>query len=248
MKKVIICIALLLALLGNCFGLEIYTETSAPMNFKNEKGELDGAGVEIVREIQKRVQSSEEIQLVPWARGYKYLQTKPNVALFSTGRTDQRENLFKWVGPIVRIKWALYGKNETPVLISLDEAKKLKQIATVREDAREQLLKTKGFTNLHSVSKNDQSVKMVNKGRAEAFASSNLGYEKTISGAGLNSQDYHEIAVIKTIDLYIAFSKETSETLVEKWQKALDEMKKDGSFAKIYQKWFPGEEIPVKPL
>ena len=243
-KFVIIFIMLSISITAFCDNLKIYTESSAPMSFLNEKGELVGAGVEIVKEIQKRVGSNDKIQLLPWARGYRYLQKKKNVLLFSTGRTKQREELFQWIGPIVRIKWALYGKKSQPKLANLEDAKKLKQISTVRQDGRERFLKEKGFTNIHSVSNSYQKTRMVDKDRSTAFTGSNIGYVKVLKAAGLNSENYHEIVVLKNIDLYIAVSKKTDKSIKEKWQKALDEMKSDGSFAKIYNLWLPGEEIP----
>jgi len=38
-------------------------------------------------------------------------------------------------------------------------------------------------------------------------------------------------------DLYIAFNKNTPDTIIEKWQKALDDIKKDGTYQKILNKY-----------
>jgi polar amino acid transport system substrate-binding protein len=43
---------------------------------------------------------------------------------------------------------------------------------------------------------------------------------------------------------YFAFSLSTSDDVINSWQKALDSMKKDGTFAKIYKKWLPGKRMP----
>ncbi len=43
---------------------------------------------------------------------------------------------------------------------------------------------------------------------------------------------------------YIAFSKGTPSELVARWQKALDDMKADGSFRRIYGKWLSAEAPP----
>lgn len=40
-------------------------------------------------------------------------------------------------------------------------------------------------------------------------------------------------------DFYIAFSKNTSPAIVSQWQSALDEIKLDGTYDAIHQKWFP---------
>ena len=44
--------------------------------------------------------------------------------------------------------------------------------------------------------------------------------------------------------MYIAFSKKADKKLVEIWQSTLDEMKKDGSFNKLHQKWLKTAKIP----
>lgn len=249
MKKIFILIILFLIFLANAENIKIYTEVSPPINFKDKNGELVGVSVEIVKEIQRRLGSKEKIRCSPWARGYHELQKCDNVILFSTARTKKRENLFKWVGPITRTGWIFYGKKESKIkLSSLDDAKKLKQISTVRNDARENLLKEKGFKNLHSVTNNNMAAKMVDAGRSDAFVSSNLGYRKVLQTAKLNPNSFEELIVLRTIDLYIAFSKKIDDSIVEKWQKSLDEMKKDGTFEKIYHKWLPGEKIPMKAL
>lgn len=46
---------------------------------------------------------------------------------------------------------------------------------------------------------------------------------------------------------YIAFSPQTGDALIARWQAELDGMKADRSFAAIYQKWLPRLRAPVGP-
>ena len=63
---------------------------------------------------------------MPWAQGYTMAQRQPNVALYSTTRTESRENLFKWVGPLATMKWVFFAKAGSGIKISsLDDAKKV---------------------------------------------------------------------------------------------------------------------------
>ena len=83
--------------------LSVYTEDLPPYNFVN-KGRLTGFSVDLVREIMQRVGTIAPIQVVPWSRGYQKAMEEPNVALFSTVRSTQRETQFKWVGPLPPVK------------------------------------------------------------------------------------------------------------------------------------------------
>jgi len=74
--------------------LTILTENLPPLNYV-ENGTLVGPSVEIVKEIQKRVGSQEQIQVYPWARAYKMALEDENVILFGMTYTKVREDKFK---------------------------------------------------------------------------------------------------------------------------------------------------------
>ena len=52
------------------------------------------------------------------------------------------------------------------------------------------------------------------------------------------------VLTVKTNHLYIAFSKQTDEATVHRWEEALHAMREDGTFKSIYQKWLPGQKPP----
>lgn len=121
--------------------LQLYTEELPPLNFL-EEGRARGLSVDIVREIQRRLDDSTPIQVVPWARGYRALQERPNVALFSTARSAEREPRFQWVGPLADLDFTLFVRADSPLdVANLDAARQLGTIATYRDDVREQFLR-----------------------------------------------------------------------------------------------------------
>ena len=138
--------------------LTILTENLPPLNYV-ENGVLVGPSVEVVREIQKRVGSQEPIQVYPWARAYKMALEDKNVVLFGMTYTKVREDKFKWVGPLATKRDILVAKKGSGIIInSLEDAKKVKRIGTLRDDTRERLLIKHGFTNLEPVSDEQQTV------------------------------------------------------------------------------------------
>jgi polar amino acid transport system substrate-binding protein len=85
---------LLIAAVCKSAELLILTENLPALNYM-ENGELVGPSVEIVKEIQSRVGSTEPIHVYPWARAYKIAQERENVVLFGTAYTTNRRNMFK---------------------------------------------------------------------------------------------------------------------------------------------------------
>jgi len=217
--------------------IEILTEISPPGNFR-ENGQLKGIGVEIVNEILRRIDEDIQIQVRPWARAYMELKSKPNVALFSTTRTAARENLFKWVGPLFEVQWLLVSKRgNTFKMTSLEDAKKVKLIGTYRKDVRDQFLREQGFTNLFTVTNPEQYVKMLMLDRVELISTTNVGLRSHSEKLGIPIDEFQVVYKMKTYQLYIAFSKQTSDEIVQKWEKAYQELKSEGYIKKVNERW-----------
>ncbi|MGB5746824.1 MAG: transporter substrate-binding domain-containing protein, partial [Desulfobacterales bacterium] len=105
----ILLIVLLPVTNGLAQELTIVSEENPPFNFIKD-GILTGSSTEIVREIMRRLNLPAEIQVLTWARGYQLALSRPNVVLFSTARTQEREHLFHWVGPIYKVRFGFYAK------------------------------------------------------------------------------------------------------------------------------------------
>ena len=225
--------------------LTILTEELPPLNF-TDKGTLTGLAVEVVREIQHRVGNADPIEVVPWARGYKDALETPNTVLFSTTRTEDRERLFQWVGPLARWEYVFYKKRGAPITLNtLDEARRVGSIATYRDDAREQFLKERGFTNLDSSPKPASCARKLLEGRVDLWLDSNLTADQVIRQIGSDPNEIEPVLTIKTNYLYIAFSLGTPAAVVQRWQRALDDMNRDGTFGRIHQRWLPKATTPV---
>lgn len=226
--------------------LVIYTEELPPLNYLQD-GKLTGLSVEVVKEIQKRIGDSTPIQLVPWARGYEAALEQTNTVLFSTTRTEEREKLFKWVGPLTQWSYVFYKKRGSPITLkTLKDARQVGTIATYQDDAREQFLQQKGFTNLESSPKLISCVRKLMGGRVDLWLDSNLTAHRVIKNAGYNPADLEPVLMVKTNQLYIAFSRSTADMVVQQWQSTLNKMVQDGSYQKIYHRWLPTRKRPPR--
>jgi polar amino acid transport system substrate-binding protein len=225
--------------------LTIYTEIDAPGQFYRPDGSLTGLSVEVVKEIQRRTGNTDRLKVVPWARGYLELQTLPNIVLFATARTAERNSLFQWIGPIDEKRYSLFVKADSAlVLRTLEDAKKLGAIGVYKDDVRDLFLTGKGFQNLERTIDNIANVKKLMAGRIDAFAFATTGGAELAESAGYQEHDLKEALPILKVQLYIALSKGTPEAIVKAWDKAFKEMKKDRTFERIYHQYYPQQPLP----
>ena len=240
MKKLLLLAASILLLAGQSAlsaELTILTENLPPLNYV-DNGVLVGPSVEIVREIQRRVGSEEQIQVYPWARAYKMALEDENVILFGMTYTKVRHDKFKWVGPLATKRDILVAKKGSGIKIrDLEDAKKVKHIGTLRDDTRGRLLQRQGFTNLEPVSDEQLNAKKLALGRIDLWAYKIPGLRTVCDLADIDHTAFEEVYHLREIDLMIAFSKKTSDTIVQKWKTAFDEMVADGTIKKIQKKW-----------
>ncbi len=217
--------------------LTIITEDYQPLSFKKE-GILTGFSVEVVREILRRLKQPDSIVMLPWVRGYNLLKTQPNVALFSTTRTKERETLFQWVGPLCTSQNGFYAKKNSGIHIdSLEDAKKVGSIATYKEDVREQMFKSWGFTNLVSANKNVSNIKRLLEDKLDFWVSSDFNMPYLAQQAGVAPNQLELVYAFRKVNNYIAFSILTPDELIDSWQQTLDELKTDGTYKRLSEKY-----------
>jgi polar amino acid transport system substrate-binding protein len=191
-----------------------------------------------VKEIQKRVGSQEQIQVYPWARAYKMALEEENVILFGMTYTDVRKDKFKWVGPLATKRDILVAKKGSGIKIkNLEDAKKVESIGTLLDDTRGRLLERNGFRNLEPVSDEQLNAKKLAIGRIDLWAYKIPGLRTVCDLAGVDYTEFEEVYHLREIDLMIAFSKKTSDSIVQKWRDAFNEMLADGTIMQIRKTW-----------
>lgn len=194
-------------------------------NFAQEEN-IDGIAVDIVREMFKRAGVQYSLTLrFPWDRIYKLALEKPGYGVFVTARLPEREQLFKWVGPIGPDDWVLLAKGDSPLsLASLDEAKQYR-IGAYKGDAISQYLTEKGVE--HSTSLRDQE-------NARKLMSGQIDLWATGDPAGRYLAKQEGVSGLRTVlrfdsaELYLALNKKMPDEIVAKLQAALDQMRAEG--------------------
>lgn len=229
---------------ASAHAITVVTEELPPYNMTVD-GKLTGMATEVVEAVLAESGEQARIQSMPWARAYDIALNSENVLIYSIARTPQREALFKWVGVIAPTHWYLFSLPGTHFdLKSLDDARHY-QIATVKEDVGEQYLIDKGFVigqNLQSSNRYEHNYEKLKAGRVDLWVSNELNAHYLVREASGNPEEF-AVPQLSLDDLgganglYMAFSRNTPDELVERVRKALAHIKADGRYDAIATKW-----------
>ena len=213
----------------------------------------NGAMAAVVQEIQRRTGDSSSI--IPHPSGTALpsaLLEGENVAAFTLARYPQREKKFNfaWVGPIGVGNIIFVKKRGSALkLYSMDDARKVKSIGAAlgRFHSRNaEILEQEGFKNIQKSTDDVDSVKKLVSGKLDLFYTEETELFYILKKAGIDPAAIETAYSLQDAPLYLVFSKKSDPATVALWQKALDDMKTDGSFNKIYtshnaipMNWYP---------
>jgi len=220
--------------------ISVVTEEMAPYNFVDEKDKtVAGLSTELVHEVLRRAKIDYQIDVYPWARSYRMAKEDPNVAIYSIGRNEERENLFKWVGILVNREVFVYKLKGRPEIKASTVAElKPYKLGGIRDGIRTMYLKKEGLTVDESTD-DASNIKKLQSRRIDAFPidEPNLVYLSERNGVDFDSMERLLKLEKMSGGLYMAFSLKTPDETVDKCRAALDSMVKDGVFNKITAKW-----------
>ncbi|MDW3712482.1 MULTISPECIES: substrate-binding periplasmic protein [Pseudomonas] len=214
------------------YSVVLLTENFPPYNMaingKNfaQEDNVDGIAVDVVKEMFKRAGIKYNLTLrFPWERIYKLALEKPDYGIFVTARLPEREQSFKWVGPIGPDDWVLLARGDSTIsLTSLEQAKQYK-VGAYKGDAISQALAEKGIEATTSL-RDQENAKKLEKGQIDLWA--------TGDPAGRYLAKQEGVSGLKTVlrfnkaELFLALNKETPDEVVKRLQDALDKMRAEG--------------------
>lgn len=252
--RVLIFLIVTHSLAGQVFASEIrfMTHNTNEKTFIDENGELRGkkhAGrrafnVELVREMMVSQNHPIKMEVIPFKRGLKYVQTMPDYALFNIVRTQEREKTVKWVGPLLSDVAYLYElKSEPTGIKTFEDAKRVDSICVVDGNVHDTFLTEKGLNNLYRNISYVGCFKMLAAKRLSLTASNILALPERLESSGLFVKDIQQTPVkLFETQGYIAFSENIPDKIIEKWQISLDQLKESGKYHTLVEMYLTSRE------
>ncbi|MCP4162771.1 MAG: ABC transporter substrate-binding protein [Deltaproteobacteria bacterium] len=235
--KLFICL-ILFALHQLCYCLEIGTVEEPPGNFIGKNGNIDGLSVDFVKEIQRRVGDNTPIQMLPGARLVHYSLTNPDFVVFSLSRTESREDNYHWISLVMRKPLVLFTKRDSGLNIrNLEDAKNIDSIGVIKTSVHHNFLLENEFPNIVTIPSHEQNFKMLMAGRISIMYYSMVGAAMLCKDYNIDFNELEPVLMLQVVNSSIAMSKNSDPVIVKAWQDAAKEIKGDGTFDKLAQKW-----------
>lgn len=210
----------------------VYVGEVPPFTIVDVDGSVTGAAVDIVSEAMKMAGypiDVTKIKHISWPRAVEDAETKPGTMLFCVARTPQRENWFKWVGPVGELKLGLVAKRTSNISIRNKDDVGQYNIGVIRNSGPMHILLNSygvSMENLTLLTTDLLQFRMLEQGRVDLITQANTAVPTWIKELGMRQKDYEMVHVLKELSLYVAFNAETDDVVIQKVQAALNEMKK----------------------
>jgi len=199
----------------------------------------------VLRAVFKEMKSEQTIKNVKlrsWTKAYKIAKKRKNTMVFSTTRTKSREKLFKWVGPIATTTVGVLALKSKHISINKVSDFNKYRIGVVLDDVGEALLvEAKVDKDRFDYVKGEDAINIsfskLEEDKIDMFAYNlNVAFSNA-KMEGFDISKYEIIYTLKVGELYFAFNKNTDDEVIQKWQSALDIVKKNGIYEKIQNKY-----------
>jgi polar amino acid transport system substrate-binding protein len=222
---------------GNCYSneLNVVTEEYPPYNFSSkDHSTIKGISADIVFEMAKRANIKLKMTIYPWARALQMAEETNDTCLISTIRSPDRENKYKWIGPIVSDNLALFAKSDSKIVIhSLADARKY-TVGTYVDSATIPILQK--YKIKYEISTRDSLNPLkLKKDRMDLWvADSKTGpYFASLEGIKVKQVFLFSEAA----DMYMACNKNLSNEMALKFNKIFVDITNDGTQSKIQKKY-----------
>lgn len=214
------------------YNVVLLTENFPPYNMaingKNfaQEDNIDGIAADVVREMFKRAGVAYSLTLrFPWDRIYKLALEKPGYGVFVTARLPEREELFKWVGPIGPDDWVLLASGDSNLVVNSLQQAKGYRIGAYKGDAIAEHLEKQGLQPITSLRDQENAKKLV-AGQIDLWATGDpagryLARQEGVSGL-------KTVMRFNSAQLYLALNREVPDEVVQKLQTELDKMRAEG--------------------
>lgn len=213
----------------------VVTDQFPPYSYLH-KGHLTGVAVDIVSELIHRTGYPGKIVVRPWERVLKHAGEQQKM-LFPFTRRPYREKQYKWIGPILDDRFVVsVPASDTKIYQTMADVRTLR-IGVVRSTPTEARLRMLEFPHIQPVSAEMLNAKKLIVGqRIDAWYSSWLIMKHTIRMAELDERKIRIAVDDANVHMYIGASLGIPDEIVNRWQHHFDDMRADGTYARILKK------------
>lgn len=194
-----------------------------------------GALVEMVEELSRRTGFAAGIEFVPWKRALYLGSNLQRSAIFPLTRSAEREHQYRWLARLYHEHF-LFMTRKGSKTFDVSEPLRYKQrrISILRGSLMIKVLKDSGYHNIVEASSVGESVRFLQRGIVDAAFGDRAIMNASVGGA---RDDYAMSEALHTTTTWLGGSLDFSQADAAQFQKAMNEMIEDGTYAAILKKY-----------
>jgi polar amino acid transport system substrate-binding protein len=213
----------------------LYVGDVAPYWYRREN-QTRGITYELLREASTRVGNIGRINGVPLKRQLEYVKGAPD-ALGAFAREPERESSYIWIAELLRDRVVLLARADSPIDISSVAAARNLRVGVMLGSPAELDARRLGFTHIETITSARSNAHKLALGRIDVWVAV-LGAAQQTQADERDALPPLRIGVeLEPIHFYLAGSKAFDAEQARKWKVTLDTMHRDGSYARILQKY-----------
>ncbi len=203
-----------------------YEMSSDGSQFAHDKESIIGICTEVIKSLMDKANIHYQMRLRVWSHAYERVQRNEKNGIFCVVRNEEREDLFRWVGPIADMEWSLFAMKDAKITLRNIEQAKQYRIGGAKNDVISNYLIAKGLDV--SVIFND----MKNPIRLKT-GSIDLWASDSVTGPYLAADvaDVTKIEKVLTFQskpMYLGMSLDVDSEVIQRLNNILKEMQQSG--------------------
>ncbi|MGL1892724.1 MAG: transporter substrate-binding domain-containing protein [Spirochaetaceae bacterium] len=212
-----------------------------PFMYKKD-GIKTGMATDIVNLILRHSKVKYYIKTFPWTRAYNSVLTNNDTMLYTTYKTEDRENLFRWIGPIIPpSNMYLFKLKKNEIKINTIEDIREYSVGVIRGVKNHSYLIELGMSdhNIVAVNSMEQEIKMLYSNRIDLIIADSITLIPALKSFGYSKLDVEEVMLFREGELsYMAFNKNISIKTFNIIQNSYNEMINSGEIQDILIRYY----------
>ena len=209
----------------------LYTENYGTFNYTLDgsdyahfRDDIGGSATEIVKMMMAEAGLDYRLRLRTWSVSYERALERPNHGVYSTARTEFREDKFHWIGPVGQYNWVLLAKpGHTLSIQSLDDLRDLR-IGGYAGDAATTFLQAQNL-NVSTLPNESLNAQRLHQDLIDVWITSDINGYKLAEDAGYQVEEAFRL---RTLKLYLAMNLQTDPQVLNALERAYNDLKARG--------------------
>lgn len=206
-----------------------------PYEYVDENGDYTGFNVDIMHALSLELGIKISIRPMEWEEAKLALSEGRVDALQGMRRTPERENQYAFTNQYFENSYSIFVQNGNSV--ETLESLRGKKVAVQKGDASAKMIESIDKINIVYVSNQKEAIELLDNSEVDASIGNTLSGIYFINQMGINEKIDIAITNLKPSKYGVAILK-NNDKLLNKLNEGLDKINRNGTYDKIYRKWF----------